>query len=358
MRAGIRLSQCTFRWALALTSLVSLLVTVGMAVAEHGPIGKPAVDPTLTSYNAIRNVSGTLKLAGSDTMQPILSRLVKEFRRYHPNASLSVEGGGSSAAVKEFLDTLPRSKPVSQSKADEPVLLVASSRVLSASEVKQFAAKRGYQPTAVPVAVDAVGIYVHQDNPLPHLTLEQVDAMLSTTRHRGYPHELKRWGQLGVNEGWESRSINLYGRDQKSGTRAFIKEQVLENGDFTLAVHEEPGAASVILALSRDPFGIGYSGIGLQASTVRAVPLAEKEGMPYVLPSAESVMDQSYPLRRFLYLYVDKSPNAALPALVEEFLAFINSREGQQTVIKAGFYPLPVKQVQQSLAALTVPKGQ
>jgi phosphate transport system substrate-binding protein len=79
--------------------------------------------------------------------------------------------------------------------------------------------------------------------------------------------------------------------------------------------------------------------------------------MPYVPPSAESVMDESYPLRRFLYLYADKSPKAPLPALAEEFLAFVNSREGQEAVIKAGFYPLPVKQVQQSLAALTVPSG-
>ena len=355
MKAGIRLSQRAFQCTLAITSLVSLIVTVGAAMAEHGPIGKPAVDPNVTSYNATREVSGALKLAGSDTMQPILSRLVNEFRRYHPNAVLSVEGGGSSAAVKEFLEAAPRSKSVSKSKSDEPILLVASSRVLSASEVKQFTSKRGYHPTALPVAVDAVGIYVYRDNSLSHLTLEQVDAMFSTTRHRGYPHELKRWGQLGVNNGWESMSINLYGRDQKSGTRAFIKEHVLEHGEFTPAVHEEPGAASVILALSRDPFGIGYSGIGLQASTVRAVPLAEKEGMPYVLPSADSVMDESYPLRRFLYLYADKSPKAPLPALAEEFLAFVNSREGQQAVIKAGFYPLPAKQVEQSLAALTVP---
>jgi phosphate transport system substrate-binding protein len=357
MRVGIRLSQRTFRWALAVTSLVSLIVAVDAAMAEHGPIGKPAIDPTLASYNTTREVAGTLKLAGSDTMQPILSRLAKEFRRYHPNALLSIEGGGSSAAVKEFLDTTQRSKAVSQNKPDEPVLLVASSRMLSASEVKQFTSKRGYQPTALPVAVDAVGVYVHRDNPLAHLTLEQVDAMFSTTRHRGYPHELKRWGQLGVNNGWEMMSINLYGRDQKSGTRAFIKEHVLENGEFTVAVHEEPGAASVILALSHDPFGIGYSGIGLQASTVRALPLAEKEGMPYVPPSAESVMDESYPLRRFLYLYADKSPKTPLPVLAEEFLAFINSREGQEAVIKAGFYPLPAKQIQQSLAALTVPSG-
>jgi phosphate transport system substrate-binding protein len=285
-------------------------------------------------------------------MQPILSRLMKEFRRYHPNAVLNVEGGGSSAAVKEFLERPARSKAVSQGTPDEPVLLVASSRMLSSSETKQFVSKRGYSPTALPVAVDAVGIYVHRDNPIPHLTLEQVDAMFSTTRHRGYPHELKRWGQLGVVGGWESASINLYGRDQKSGTRAFIKEHVLENGEFTSAIHEEPGPASVILALSRDPFGIGYSGIGLQASTVRAVPLAEKEGMPYVPPSAASVADESYPLRRFLYLYADKPPTSPLPVLAEEFLAFVNSREGQEAVIKAGFYPLPAKQVRHSLAAL------
>jgi phosphate transport system substrate-binding protein len=357
MNAGRSLSPHMLGCAMAIASVVSLLVTVGVAVAEHGPLEKPFVDPNLAVYTAAREVSGTLKIAGSETMQPLLARLAKEFRRYHPNAVLTVEGGGSSAAVKEFLAAPPRSKPVSQPSSDEPVLLVASSRMLNAAEVKQFASKRGYQPTSFPVAVDAVGMYVHRDNPLTHLTLEQVDAIFSTTRHRGYSHEIKQWGQVGVNNGWETTSIRLYGRDQKSGTRAFIKEHVLEHGEFTLAIHEEPGAASVILALSRDPFGLGYSGIGLQASTVRAVPLAEKEGMPYVLPSASSVMDESYPLRRLLYLYADKAPHAPLPAIADEFLAFVNSREGQETVIKAGFYPLPAKQIQQSLAALTVPVG-
>lgn len=356
MRAGTRLSRRTLRGALATTGMLSVLVTVGIAVAEHGPMDKPAVDPNLPTYTAGHDVSGSLKVAGSDTMQPLLSRLVKEFRRYHPNAMVSVEGGGSSAAVKEFLERSPRSTtPVSSSAQDEPILMVASSRQLSATEVKQFVSKRGYHPIALPVAVDAVGIYVHRDNPLPHLTLEQVDAIFSTTRHRGYSREIKQWGQLGLNSGWENTPITLYGRDQKSGTRAFIREHVLENGEFIPAIHEEPGAASVILALSRDPFGIGYSGIGLQASTVRAVPLADKEGMPYVQPRAAAVMDESYPLRRFLYLYADKSPNAPLPAIAEEFLAFVNSHEGQEAVIKTGFYPLPVKHVQQSLAALTFP---
>jgi phosphate transport system substrate-binding protein len=345
----------TWRWAVVTTGWILVFVTAKIAVAEHGPIDRPAVDPNLPTYTATGDVSGNLKLVGSDTMQPLLSRLVREFRRYHQSAMVSVEGGGSSAAVKEFLERSPRSKPFLSSAGDEPIVLVASSRQLSDSELKQFVSKRGYHPTALPVAVDAVGIYVHRDNPLPHLTLEQVDAMFSTTRHRGYLREIKQWGQLGFNTDWKNTPITLYGRDEKSGTRAFIREHVLENGEFRPGIHEEPGAASVILALSRDPFGIGYSGIGLQASGVRAVPLADKEGMPYVQPRAEAVMDESYPLRRFLYLYADKSPNTPLPAIAEAFLVFVTSHEGQEAVIRAGFYPLPANYLQQSLAALTLP---
>jgi phosphate transport system substrate-binding protein len=355
MRKRIRVSRHIWGWVVM--GLCALLGLGGIALAERGPIDKPAVDQSLTTYTAGQTVSGSLKLAGSDTMQPLLTRLAKEFRRYHANAIVTVEGGGSSAAIKQFLETRPRSQSVSKRETEEPTLLVASSRTLSGTEIKQFVSKHGYPPMAFPVAVDAVGIYVHRDNPLTRLTLEQVDAIFSTTRHRGYATEIKEWGQLGLNSGWEHAAINRYGRDQKSGTRAFIKEHVLENGEFTVAVHEEPGAASVILALSRDPFGVGYSGIGLQASTVRAVLLAEKDGMPFVQPSADSVLDESYPLRRFLYIYADKLPRAPLPAVAQEFIAFVNSREGQEAAIRAGFYPLPIKQIQQSRTALTLPES-
>jgi phosphate transport system substrate-binding protein len=332
-----------FKSWLAGTGVLLFLGWSSAALSEHAdPIAKPVLDPSLARYAPMASVSGTLKVVGSDTMQPLMSRLATEFRRRHPDAQISVEGGGSDKALREFL-----------ANGTPENLIVASSRELTPAEAQQFAAKHGYAPHAVPVAVDAVGIYVHRDNPVSHLTLDQVDAIFSTTRTRGYPHDIARWGQLGLNNGWEQVSIRLYGRNQKSGTRAFVKQHVLNNGEFKSAVHEEPGAASVILALSRDPYGIGYSGIGLLASTVRAVPLAEKEGMPSVEPSITTVADGSYPLRRLLYLYVGRSPRSPLPTVAQEFLAFVNSREGQETVIRAGFYPLPLQQVKQSLAALS-----
>ena len=230
--------------------------------------------------------------------------------------------------------------------------LLATSRELFDAEIKQFTAENGYEPVAVPVAVDAVALYVHKDNPLPGLTLDQIDAMFSTTRKRGAEAALTRWGQLGLSDGWAQAPVQLYGRDRRSGTRAFFQEHVLAGGDFVPTLHEEPGAASVILNLTRDQLGIGYSGLGLQSSTVRVVPLAENEGMPYVMPSSKTIADQTYPLRRVLYLYVNKDPKASFPPAAKEFLDFLMSQEGQEAVIKAGFFPLPMNQISKTSVAL------
>lgn len=347
------------RWAFrALVGLLALLGLPSLGEAEYaGPSGRPMLDPTLEAYMPVTHISGHMKIAGSDTMQPMLARLAGEFRRRHAGARVSIEGGGSDIVLKELLAEQPKPARLAENGPEGAVVVAASSRLLTDEEVKRFAARYGYEPMVFPVAVDAVGIYVHRDNPLPYLTLEQVDAIFSTTRNRGAAHDITRWGELGLRREWEQAPIRLYGRNQKSGTRSFLKEHVLRYGEFSPAVHEEPGAASVILSVSRDPLGMGYSGIGLQASTVRLVPLAEKNGAPPVMPSVASVMDGSYPLRRFLYLYLDQPAPASLPPLAREFLAFVNSREGQEAVIQAGFYPLPITQTTQSLALLAAPSS-
>ena len=337
----------------AMMLLISLLLTAPGARAEQGgPFASLTVDAGLAPYSPQTQVSGTLKVQGSDTMSPLMTRLAAEFQRRQPQVTISVRGGGSSNAVSELLEPPVPGRIMLKEERTNHFLLVASSRELLDSEIKQFVAQHGYEPLAVPVAVDAVALYVHQDNPLPGLTLDQVDAIFSTTRKRGYKTEIKRWGQLGLANGWEKGAIQLYGRDRKSGTRAFFQEHVLAGGEFAPHLQEQPGAASVVLALSRDPFGIGYNGLGFQASAVRMVPLAENEGMPFITPSFATVADQTYPLRRILYVYLDKSPKSPLPSAAQEFLTFITSREGQEAVVRAGFFPLPMSQVTKSLLSL------
>jgi phosphate transport system substrate-binding protein len=338
-----------------LLALLLLILSLHEAGAEQGgPFASVAVDPDLARYTPQEQVTGGVKIQGSETMYPLLTRLGMEFQRRQPKVSVNVKGGGSSKAIEEFLQPPPikTGKITLKEERSTHFPFIATSRELFDVEIKEFVIQHGYEPVALPVAVDAVALYVHKDNPLPGLTLDQVDAMFSTTRNRGYKTEIRQWGQLGLSGGWEQAPIQLYGRDRKSGTRAFFQEHCLAGGEFAPGVHESPGAASVILELSRNQSGIGYSGLGLQSSMVRLVPLAESEGMPFITPSSSTVRDQTYPLRRVLYLYLDKSPKAPLPSAAQEFLTFIMSQEGQEAVVKAGFFPLPVNQVTKSLITL------
>lgn len=335
-----------------------LLALASLALGEQsGPFATVNSDNSLPRYTPQGQVSGSFKIRGSDTMYPLLSRLTLEFQHRQPKVNVDLRGGGSTQAIAQFLQPPPGkvgNVVVIDERASPP--LISTSRELFDAEIKEFVAQHGYEPMAVPVAVDAVALYVNKDNPVSGLTLDQVDAMFSSTRNRGYKTPITQWGQVGLTGAWENAPIQLFGRDRKSGTRAFFQEHCLAGGDFMPGLHESPGAASVILDLSRSQTGIGYSGLGLQSSTVRAVPLAESDGMPFVTPTSTTIANQTYPLRRVLYLYIDKSPKNPLPPATKEFLAFLMSQEGQEAVVKAGFYPLPLSQVSKEAVALgTIP---
>jgi phosphate transport system substrate-binding protein len=217
---------------------------------------------------------------------------------------------------------------------------------MKSSEIDEFEKKFGYKPIGVRVAVDALAVYVNKDNPLEQLTLTEVDAIFSKTRAAGFPRDVTTWGQVGLSDGWTSRPISLYGRNSASGTYAYFKEHALAQGDFKDTVKEQPGSASVVQGVTEDRYGIGYSGIGYKTSGVKALKLAAKTGAPYYPADAEAVFAGTYPLARYLFVYVNKAPNRPLDPLVTQFLRYVLSREGQEIVVKDGYLPLPAKLVQ------------
>ncbi len=289
-------------------------------------------------------------------MQPIIAKVAAAFRVWQPNIKIAVQGGGSDAALDQFLQNQPTIRRGDANPKGHQVSghvgLLASSRPLDAEERKDFRSRYGFEVTEVPIALDAVAIYVNHQNPLPGLTMEQVDAIFGQSRKRGATSDITSWGQLGLQDGWEQQPVRLYGRDKRSGTRTFFVHTALLDGILKSNVHEEPGTAMEILDLSRDAAGIGYAGIGFQASTVRILPIAEKSGGPLVAPTAESATNGTYPLARALYLYARKTPKGELDEEIAEFLKFINSREGQETIAKAGVFPLSASQVTSNLQAL------
>ena len=170
--------------------------------------------------------------------------------------------------------------------------------------------------------------------------MAEVDALFSKSRRQGHATDITKWGQVGISGDWAAAPISLYGRNSASGTYGFFKEHALKNGDFKDQVKEQPGSASVVQGISEDRYGVGYSGIGYTTSGVRMVPLATKAGQPYIEPTQANTKNGSYPLWRYLYIYVNQAPGKPLSPIVKEFLAYVYSREGQSDVLRDGYFPV------------------
>ena len=297
-----------------------------------------SVDPKLPEYKVASGVSGTVNSIGSDTLNNLMTLWAEDFKKLYPNVNIQIQGAGSSTAPPALTEGTANFGPMS--------------REMKSEEIQAFEAKFGYKPTAVPVAIDVLAVYVNKDNPIKGLSLQQVDAIFSATRKCGEPKDIVRWGDLGLTGAWANRDFTLYSRNAVSGTYGYFKEIALCKGDFKATINEQPGSSAVVQGVTSSINGIGYSGIGYITSGVRALPLSKKDGQPFVMPDEEHALDGTYPLARVLYVYINKKPNHPLDNLQLEFLKMVLSKTGQETVVKDGYIPLPSAMVEKALAEL------
>ena len=312
-----------------IAALAGVLLIGGVAAAQV------QLDPGLMPYKAASGVSGNISSVGSDTLNNLMTFWAEQFARYYPNAKVQIEGKGSSTAPPALIGGTAQLGPMS--------------REMKGSEIDQFEKKYGYKPVGLRTSVDALAVFVNKDNPIKCMSLSQVDAVFSKSRRRGAKEDVTTWGQLGLTGEWASRPISLYGRNSASGTYGFFKEHSLKNGDFKDSVKEQPGSASVVQGVTVDRFAMGYSGIGYATAGVRAVPLTEKDGGKCVEATAENSYSGAYPLSRFLFVYVNRAPGKPLDPLVREFARLMLSREGQEAVIKDGYFPIPAQVAKEEL---------
>lgn len=318
------------RKLLALCGAVALSASVANAQTIQ-------VDAELPGYEKVSGISGNLNSIGSDTLNNLMTLWAEGFKKVYPNVNVQIEGKGSSTAPPALIEATAQLGPMS--------------RAMKSKETDEFEKKFGYKPTAIRTSLDSLAVFVNKDNPIRGLNIQQVDALFSKNRKCGLPADTATWGDLGLTDNWTSAPISLYGRNSASGTYGFFKKVALCKGDYKDTVKEQPGSASVVQGVSEDRNGAGYSGIGYTTSGVRPIPLV-KEGSDYVEPTYENVASGKYPLSRFLFVYVNKEPNKALDPLTREFLKFVLSREGQEIVVKDGYYPMSAKLVNEDRAAL------
>ncbi len=292
----------------------------------------------LPSYNKVSGVSGNVNSVGSDTLANLMTFWAEEFRKQYPNVNIGIQAAGSSTAPPALTEGTSNLGPMSRKMKDK--------------ELQAFEAKYGYKPTAIPVAIDALAVFVSKDNPVEGLTIPQVDAIFSSTRKCGYDKDAKTWGDVGVTGAFADKTIQLYGRNSVSGTYGYFKKKALCKGDYKNGVNEQPGSASVVQSVTASVNGIGYSGMGYQTSGVKAVPLAKKGGEAYIAATAENALKGKYPLSRFLYVYVNKEPNKPLDKLTYEFVRMVLSKEGQHIVEKDGYVPLSAEMAEKIMKSI------
>lgn len=309
--------------------------TFALGLTAHAE-GKIEIDPKMPEYKTVAGVSGNLNSIGSDTLNNLMTYWAEGFKAKYPNVKIQIEGKGSATAPPALIEGTAQIGPMS--------------REMKREEIAAFEKKHGYKPTCIKVAIDALAVFVHKDNPAKGLTLKQVDGIFSSTRKMG-GKAITTWGETGLAGDLAAKPISLYGRNSASGTYGFFKETALKKGDFLNTVKEQPGSSTVVQGVANDITGIGYSGIGYMTAGVRALPLGLKDDK-LIEPTYANCLSGDYPLARYLYIYINRAPGKRAEPLVEEFVKFIASKEGQQIVIKDGYYPLTAELANESRTAL------
>jgi len=254
----------------------------------------------------------TITIKGSDTMVILGQRWAEAYMKLNPKVTIQVTGGGSGTGIAALIN----------GGTD----ICEASRPMKDKEKQQAKAKHGKDVKEIPVAMDGLAIFVNEDCPLMEISLGQLKAI--------YTGKTTNWKDLG----WSDAKIVAYGRENNSGTYAYFKEHVLENGDFASEVQSLPGTAAVVNAVSKDPKSIGYGGIGY-GKGVRHLKVRRDEKSPAVEPTLENVQNGSYPISRELYFYTVGEPTGE----VKKFIDWVLSEAGQKVCEEVGYYPLRKK---------------
>jgi phosphate transport system substrate-binding protein len=292
-------------------------------------------------------------VVGADVLDEMTLGWVKLMRKAYPRLSVTMEARASGSGGPALTNGIAHAAPVG--------------RELLPAEAEAFRQKFGYEATAFRVATGSVGslgktaasiVMVDKDNPITCLSLQQLDSIYSTTRNRGGP-DITNWGQLGLKGDWASRPIHTYGLRTPNGIEWYFKIRVMQMGDYKPNIQFVKGIgfthAFNVAAddMKAHPGGLTYALMANLQPNTKVVALSENPGGKCVMPTTQTVYDHSYPLSRFVYVYVNHKPGTKLEPKTREFLRAILSREGQEAVAADRVYlPLQAAVVKEELAKL------
>ncbi len=303
---------------LLLVGVVATLATLAFAACDGGGDGNAT--PTSGAGTRQPGITGTISIEGSSTVQPFTIDLIDAFKDQYPDVKVNPPSGlGSGAGITAFING--------------DVDIAQASRQIKADEIAQAEAN-GRNPFETHILDDALAIVVHPDNPVTQLTEEQVAKI--------FAGEITDWSEVGGDAG----GITIYTRNEESGTFAYMEEEVIQKvlGDtaaYSPDINKQANAPAGLTALSNDPSGIFYAGLGnladIPEGSVKTLKIAADASSPYEEPSIETVKSKAYPISRGLYYYTDGDPSTSANPAVTAFIDFALSPEGQALGEELGF---------------------
>jgi phosphate transport system substrate-binding protein len=252
---------------------------------------------------------------GSDTLVNLALAWAERYQQIRPHVRLAVTGGGSGTGIAAILNGT--------------VDIANASRHITPEEIRS-AEQRGITPVEFVIAQDAIAVVVHLQNPVDQLTIGQISAIYSGT--------INNWSEVGG----EDRPIVRLSRETNSGTHVYFLEEVLRQGDpddttlFSQDTLLLPSSEGITAEVKDNPNAIGYEGLGYITPNMKVLAVARSPGEAYVMPTIETVNDDTYPIARDLYMYTPGEPTG----VVAEYMSWILSDEAQQIVAELGFVPV------------------
>jgi phosphate transport system substrate-binding protein len=301
-----------------MNQLTSLLKTslVGMLAAGLLLAGCSKSDTTKDGAKTDAKKQ-TIQNKGSDTMVNLAQAWAEEYKKVEPNVGVEVSGGGSGVGIAALIKGT--------------VDIANSSRNMKPTEIEQTKKNTGKDPKEFIVGYDALAIYVHKDNPLNEITIDQLAAIFAEGS------KINKWSELGVKVPGNDDSIIRVSRQSSSGTYEFFREHVLKNKDFKLGSRDMNGSKEVVELVANTPSAIGYSGMGYATPAVKMLKVASGPGQPYYAPSVEATLNKTYPIARSLQVYTLGEPEGH----VKKYIDWIMSNAGEKIVEATGYVPLP-----------------
>ena len=304
----------------AVLAFAAALGVLGCNKSDSGGGGAPASSGAAapaapnTKKQSIQNI-------GSDTMVNLAQAWAEEYGKVVPAVSVEVSGGGSGVGIAALIN----------GTAD----IANSSRHIEPEEAEKAKKATNKDPKEFLVGYDGLAIYVHKDNPMNEISMEDLGDIY---REGG---KVETWTQVGVAKipGAQNDKIIRVSRQNNSGTYHYFREHVLKKKDFKLGTKDMHGSKDVVELIANTPCAIGYSGLGYATPAVKIVKVSAKQGQPAIQPSIETTLNKTYPIARPMFMYTPGSP----PAHVQKYLDWILGDTGQKLVETSGYVPLPKK---------------